>query len=273
MFEIYSNGKKVAESYFLSQLEEEEIGVFESLRTYGTRVFRQGEHLDRLFESAKTAGFAMPTRGSLEKELKLAVNAFRVVNPDKKKMDLFLRLTLMNKKIFVLVGEKKHSQELYESGVALKTSPIKRSLSNASAPEIKTSSYQNAVLATLEVAEPQTYEWIFLDRNGYVTEVRIGNLFIVTKDGLLTPPTLGILNGVTRRVVIECALQAGIKVKETFMTRHEIFNAQEAFLTNTSWEILPVRELDRRVIGKNIPGPITQKLQQTFRQKIKKEKL
>src|SRR5207237_1009643 len=126
----------------------------------------------------------------------------------------------------------------------LRTSNVRRSLSHASPPQAKTSAYQNALLATLEPSPG--YEWVFLDQSGFVTEVRIGNLFIIKGKMLATPPTTGILNGVTRRFVIELALQAGLKVREVPLTRHEIYNADEAFLTNTSWEILPVRELDGR---------------------------
>lgn len=266
-FHFYSNGKRIAGDFWIAKLQEEEIGVFESLRTYGRGIFHEKEHLARLAESAKTVGFKIPSLKELSAELQLAIKAFdrEVENVTG---DLFIRLTLFNHQTFVMVGERKHSPKLYEKGIALKTSPVRRSLSNAAPPEVKTSAYQNAVLASLEVSEEDTYEWVFLDRDGFVTEVRIGNLFIVRHDELLTPPLMGILNGVTRQFVIKCALQAGIKVKETPLTRHEIYNAQEAFLTNTSWEILPVRELDRRKIGQELPGKMTRKLQNLFRKKI-----
>lgn len=297
-FLLYSNGKKVTDQILLSQWRDDEIGIFESLRTYKGKIFQLEEHLDRLFESAKTSGFSsqersqkkgqspkgtVPTRKQLRKELELGLQAFKREEPGIKE-DLFLRLTLGRAGIFLLIGKRVHAPELYRRGVALKTSPVKRSLSNASFPEVKTSSYQNAVLASLEPAGAGTYEWLFLDRNGFVTEVRIGNIFIVKNGGaglvpgrkgrpqgsplLVTPPTIGILNGVTRRFVIKCALALQLEVKEVPLTRHEIYNADEAFLTNTSWEILPVRELDSRQIGTRIPGPVTLKLMRKFKTQI-----
>ena len=191
---LYSNGKKVTDKILLSEFREEEIGIFESLRTYRGKIFRLEEHLDRLFESAKTSGFwgrsywgqspiGPSLRKKLRRELELAIQAFRRDEPGLAQEDLFIRLTLLGRRIFVMPGVRVHPAALYLRGVALKTSPVKRSLSNASFPEVKTSSYQNAVLATLEPSGPETYEWLFLDQNGFVTEVRIGNLFIVKKGG------------------------------------------------------------------------------------------
>src|SRR3989338_2389629 len=284
-FHLYSNGKRVTDKIPLSEFSEEETGIFESLRTYGGKIFHLEEHLDRLFESAKTAGFSASSkkagreqsyflrtgpiknnfvpspldRKRLRREVELALRAFKREVPREKK-DLFIRLTLFQKKIFVMLGTRVHAPGLYRRGVALKTSPVKRSLSNASFPEVKTSSYQNAVLASLEPSGAGTYEWLFLDRNGFATEVRIGNFFMVKEKVLYTPPVLGILNGVTRRFVIKCSFALHFTVKEVPLTRHEIYNADEAFLTNTSWEIPPPRDLDPRRRGRKIPGPMTLKL-------------
>lgn len=266
-FSIYSNGKKVTDKIPLAAASEEGIGIFESLRTYRGKIFQIEDHLDRLLESAKTSGFpARLDRKELRRELELALGAFQKEKPEMAREDLFLRLTLWQDRLFILIGKKPHAPALYRLGVALKTSPVKRSLSNAAFPEAKTSAYQNAVLATLEPSGEETYEWLFLDRNGFVTEVRIGNLFILKDKALLTPPTTGILNGVTRRVVIKCGLALRWKVQEIPFTRHEIYNADEAFLTNTSWEILPVRELDSRRIGTSVPGPLTLKLMKKFKE-------
>jgi branched-chain amino acid aminotransferase len=101
----------------------------------------------------------------------------------------------------------------------------------------------------------------------------VGNFFIVKQTILHTPDTFGILNGVTRRFVIKCAQRSGLRVIETPLTRHDAFNADEAFLTNTSWEILPVAELDGRRIGTRVPGPVTLKLKRTFDQSIKESKI
>ncbi len=271
-FFLFSKGKRIKDSFLLKDFETEGLGIFESLRTYQGEIFRLQDHLKRFVESAKTAGLPMPcSLETLGRELRLALEAFQKENPGREKKDVFIRLMLWRDNPVVLIGEKKHPAFLYKEGVCLRTSPVKRSHSNASPPEVKTTAYQNAVLASLEPLQEKTYEWIFLDREGLVTEVRIGNLFIVTREGLFTPPTAGILNGVTRRFVIDCAHELKIPVQETPLTRHAIFNADEAFLTNTSWEILPVRELDGRRIGTKIPGPVSLKLQKFFKQKVSRE--
>ncbi len=258
---------KVALKNFLT----EDIGIFETLRVYSGKVFRFEDHLKRLEESAKTVGFSYPLKRSLiRKEVEKAIKGFG-------QKEAFVRITLLQDKIFVFIGARKHSKALYQKGISLQTTAVRRLLSNASFPEAKTTAYQNGVLASLEVRHDRIYEWVFLDQAGYVTEVRIGNLFIVNqkvknlKPELRTPPLAGILNGVTRRVVIECAFELGISVREEPLTRHDIYNAKEAFLTNTSWEILPVRVLDGRSIGSKIPGDFTLKLHDHFRKKVAEE--
>ena len=274
-FYLYSNGKSVEEKVLPEKFfNEDEIGIFESLRTYSGKFFKKEEHLQRFLESAHTAGVNNMNTSRLSAELDTALAAFRK-EVKSSKAELFIRLNvfpdIMPGKIFIMIGERKHSADIYKKGVCLRTSPVRRSLLNAAPPEVKTSAYQNPLLASLEPSDG-IYEWLFLDRNGFATEVRIGNLFIVpsggARPGLATPHKIGILNGVTRRFVIECAHQAGFEVKEKPLTRHEIYNAAEAFLTNTSWEILPIRELDGRRIGRKIPGPVTAKLQKIFKQRV-----
>jgi branched-chain amino acid aminotransferase len=270
-FAIFTQGREVTDKVLAQKLaKDDEIAVFESLRTYGSCIFRLEEHVKRFMESARTAGVSSRVRKeNVRQELQAALKGFITLHGALPDEDFFLRVTWWEDQIFVMVGQKKHAPALYQEGIVLKTSPVKRTLSNAAPAEAKTSAYQNAVLASVE---PQAaYEWLFLDRSGFVTEVRIGNLFIIKDKTLLTPPTQGILNGVTRRFVIECAHQLDIPVREVPVTRHEVYNADEAFLTNTSWEILPVRELDSRRIGSRIPGIITSKLQQTFKKKVQQE--
>ena len=204
----------------------------------------------------------------IRREVRLAVQGYG-------KAEAVLRVTWTPAGFLVMIGERRAPQDLYETGVTLKTSPVKRSLSHAAPPEAKTTDYTNALFATLEPRPAAVYEWVFLDSLGYVTEVRIGNLFIVDffgkKPRLRTPPLQGILNGVTRRFVIECALFEGLEVREEPLTRHEIYTASETFLTNTSWEILPVRSLDAREIGRQMPGPVTTQLHRCFRKKVQSE--
>lgn len=269
MNEVYSGGRKVRGELYLKEYDPYAVGVFESLRTYQGKIFHLEAHVERFMDSARTAGLQNLSARMIKEEVLLALKAFHQDYPKLKKDDVFIRVTAWpygakpGRKIFCVITQRKHAAEIYQKGVSLRTSSVRRSLSHASPPQAKTTAYQNPLLATLEPS--QGYEWVFLDQAGYVTEVRIGNLFIVKNKKIVTPPTTGILNGVTRRFVLECARTAKISALETPLTRYDIFNADEAFLTNTSWEILPVRELDGRKVGGKIPGPLTLKLHQLFK--------
>jgi len=257
--EIASNGK---------------VGIYESIKAYEGVLFKLEDHLDRFFESGKTVGLKIPeTRGEIRRRIEKAL-------AESGKKDAFVRLTLIDNVgathasplLSVIIAERTHSPELYRKGIVLKTSAVTRNTSASSFPEAKTTSgCLNQVLATLDPAPPGTYEILLLNQEGDLTEVRIGIFFIVKNGALFTPAPRGLLDGVTRRFVIKCARLGKIPFEERPLTRHELFNADEAFLTNTSWEILPIREVDGRRIGGRIPGPVTQKLQKLFRREVEKE--
>ena len=260
-------------------LSPEKTGIYESLRVYGGKIFRLEEHLDRFFESAKTVGLEiLETRAEIRRRIeKTLLNS--------KQKEAFLRLTWVgapppfDHELFIIVTKRSHPPEIYKKGVQLKTATVRRNASHQTFPEAKSTACLNQVLATLEPSPPGNYETLFLNSDGYLTEARIGNLFIVKAEVgathasplLLTPPAHGLLNGVTRRFVIECARLGRIPVEENPLMRHDLFNADEAFLTNTSWEILPIREVDGRTIGAEIPGPVTKRLQILFQKGIQRE--
>jgi len=265
----FLNGKPVEAKAGLNFINPEGAGIFETFRVYHGQIFREEEHLERLCESAQTVGLrpGLDIR-HIRREVRLAVKAYG-------KPEAVVRVTWVDAGLLVMIGERRAPPELYQTGIALQTSPIRRNLSHAAPPEAKSTDYMNALMATLEPRPAEVYEWIFLDQQGFVTEVRIGNIFIVDSAGkktrLRTPPLHGILNGVTRRFVIECALREGMEVREEPLTRHEIYTAGECFLTNTSWEVLPVRSLDARLIGREVPGLITTRLHQSFKKRVQKE--
>lgn len=268
-FKCYLEGKEVLDQALVEALNQNEIPVFESLRVYSGVVFRCDEHLKRLFESAKSCGISYPALSDLRSAISKALRAHGTT-------DGFIRITFHNKKIFVMIGERKHSAEIYKTGVDLKTSSFRMPSPRESIVQAKTGNYRLQLLQSAErvaslqssVVGRQSFEWLFLDENHFLTEARVGNYFMVKKGQILTPPSLSVLNGITRGVVIECARESGLLVKETPLTRHEAFNADEAFLTNTSWEILPVRSLDGRVVQEAVPGPVTQKLIKCFHRKV-----
>ena len=263
--QIFMNGKKIDSDRIVhSDFAEDQIFVFESLRSYKGVIFRLGEHLNRLFDSARTIGLKIKkTRSELKKELASSLTAHPA-------QDAFLRLGVDRENSYILVLDRKRPTWIYEKGVAIKTVVIRRNLTHSELTEPKTSAFFNNVLAAMEKQDSDAYDVIFLDSLGYVAEGTVWNIFMVKTKQLFTPQ-VGILNGVTRRFVIECAEQENLPVFETYLTRHDFWNADEAFLTNTSGEIVPIRSLDGRAIGKEIPGRVTNQLMVRFHQELDKE--
>ena len=150
------------------------------------------------------------------------------------------------------------------------TSVMRRPLLRADNSQIKCSQYVGGVLAHLDRGERKTHEIIFLDQNGFVADGSVSNIFLINDKRLLTPPvSSGILRGVTREQVMHLAAALGIKTQEMSVTRHTIYSSEECFMTNTSSEVLPVTEVDGRVIGDGLPGPVTRKLAAAFKRKTK----
>ena len=281
-YKIYHNGREIADQQPTALFREEDAGVFESMRVYDGKILHLGEHLQRLCGSAKTVGYKpCPDLKRLRRELALVLKVTGETNTS-------IRLTLWEGRAFVIIGARECPAEFYQKGVALKTASFPRGNANAFPYQAKASAYHQAMLASTEPHSDRIFDWIFLDQGNYLTETRVGNFFLVKylfthpvceqvrtrcvqKGGamLLTPPEHLILNGVTRRFVIKCALEIGFQVQEIPLTRHDFFNADEAFLSNTSWEILPVRELDGRLIGAGTPGPVTRKLHRFLKAKIR----
>ncbi|HNV87311.1 MAG TPA: aminotransferase class IV [Candidatus Omnitrophota bacterium] len=260
---LHETGKN-PERLSLDQLRAEKIAVFESLRTYRGILFRPEEHLDRLFASARTAGLVLPSsRGELRKLLEKAA-------AQDGGGELFLRLTVTGDRAFVIITRRVWPDEIYRKGICLRTVAAKRSLSHAVPPETKTSCYGPEVLASLEIG-PECFESLFLSQEGLVRETRNSNIFAVKRGVCVTPPSDGILAGVTRNFVMEFSRGAGAEIREDSLTRHELFNADEVFLTNTSGEIIPVREIDSRRIGVKIPGTQTRRFMRMFREKVREE--
>lgn len=163
-----------------------------------------------------------------------------------------------------------HPKTLYEKGVSVKTTSIRRWPLRSQDPQIKASQFMNGVLAALEKTDAPVYEWIFFGTEERVAEGSVSNLFLVDSRKRILTPCLGsgILKGVTRGVVIDLARQKGLGVTETFLTRHDFYTAWECFLTNTSSEVMPVVEMDGRMIGDGKPGVVTKMLLKRFRESV-----
>jgi len=265
--EVYINGKR-SEKVELSfpWFKKPQTNVFESLIAFEDGIFCLEEHLTRLFESAKTIGFqTKQTKDEIRQQILSASQQSTLAKP------IFLRVALQAEDTIVVVTKRSHAQQLYETGVSLKTSVVPRHLVNAHPPEAKTGQCMNGILAQLDPTAQDAFETLHLDREGFVKEARVWNIFILKSGVLRTPETQGILDGVTRRFVIKCAFEEQIDVQETPLTRHDVWNADEVFLTNTSGGIIPVRSLDGRLIGRSVPGERTRQLTKRFLSELKKE--
>ena len=164
--------------------------------------------------------------------------------------------------VIVIAGKiQLYPQELYEKGMEIVTVPTVRNLHSALNPAIKSLNYLNNILAKIEANNSGCEEAIMLNAEGFVAECTGDNVFIVKEDHVLTPPlTAGALYGITRRVVLDLASKLGFKTGEDNLTRYDLFNANECFLTGTGAELVPVVRIDGRIIGSGKPGPVTERL-------------
>ena len=280
---VYLNGKFVERSKAVVSVFDHGLlygdGVFEGIRSYDGLVFKLTEHIDRLFESAHTIMLRIPaTKAELVAVVKqsLRVNRLR---------DAYIRLVVTRGEgdlgldprkcsqptVFVIADKiELYPKKLYEEGLALITVATQRNVPEALNPQIKSLNYLNNILAKIEAITAGYEEAIMLSHSGYVTECTGENIFLVKGKQLLTPPPyIGVLRGITRQTVMELAAAQRLHVREELLTRHDLFNADEVFLTGTAAEIVPVVKIDGRQIGAGRPGPVTKKLQRAFRQVTK----
>lgn len=168
--------------------------------------------------------------------------------------------------IIIAANIQLYPLEYYQKGLEIITVPTVRNLHSALNPAIKSLNYLNNILAKIEANQAGCEEAIMLNAEGYVAECTGDNIFIVRGNELLTPPlAAGALYGITRRVVMEIATESGLKVSEPNLTRYDLFNADECFLTGSAAELVPVVKIDGRVIGAGIPGPVTERLVSQYR--------
>ncbi len=280
---VYLNGKFVDESQAMVSVFDHGLlygdGVFEGIRAYNGLVFKLKEHIDRLYESAHTIMLKIPLT---KEEMTEAVKASLRVN---KLRDGYVRLVVTRGEgdlgldprkcaratTFIIANKiQLYSQKLYDQGLALITVATQRNVPEALNPQIKSLNYLNNILAKIEAVNAGYEEAIMLSHSGYVTECTGENIFIVRGKQLLTPPPyVGVLRGITRQTVMDLGAQQKLHVKEDLLTRHDLFNADEVFLTGTAAEIVPVVKIDGRVIGAGHPGAQTKKLQHAFHQLTK----
>lgn len=276
---IYLDGKLLPESEAKISVFDHGLlygdGVFEGIRFYNGRVFRLTEHLVRLYESARSICLNMPlTFEELEKATldTVAANNLR---------DGYIRLVVTRgvgslglnpyqcpkASVFIIAGSiSLYPAEKYEKGLTMVTCATRRPAPAALSPQVKSLNYLNNVMAKIEAIQGGGEEGVMLNEQGYVAECTGDNLFIVKKGKVYTPPiSAGGLDGITRGVAIELLTELGVPVIESNLTRHDIFVAEECFLTGTAAEVIAAVVLDRRIIGDGKPGQLTQKLVAKFK--------
>jgi len=245
-------------------------GVFEGIRAYDGRLFKLSEHIDRLFCSAKAILLAIPmTRQEMAQAVLAACRRDRM-------RDGYVRLLVTrgvgslglnpnhckHPSVIIIAGKiQLYPIELYQRGLKIITVPTMRNSHSALDPAIKSLNYLNNILAKIEALNGGCEEAILLNAQGFVAECTGDNIFIIKGGQLFTPPlSAGALHGITRGVVIELAREKGMTVSEPNLTRYDLFNADECFLTGTGAEIIAAVQIDGRTVGNGKPGPVTLQL-------------
>lgn len=253
-------------------------GVFEGIRIYNGKVFKHKEHIERLYDSAKAIHLKVPIS---PEELTKAVEETVKVN---NRTDGYIRLIVTRgpgtlgldprkcepNVIIIVDGIALYPPELYDNGLEIITASTIRNHPNAVNPRVKSLNYLNNILAKMEAIRAGCLEAIMLNHKGDVAECTGDNIFVIKKGVMRTPPIdAGILEGITRNFVIELAIKQGVPVVECNLSRHDVYIADEMFLTGTAAEVIAVTKVDDRVIGTGKQGPITKSLREAFTKAVR----
>lgn len=256
-------------------------GVFEGIRVYNGNIFRMKEHLDRLYDSARSIMLNIPY--SLEE---LTEKMIHTVERNRLK-DAYIRLVVSRgagdlgldpnncgraNTVIIVEPLAIFPKHLYETGIDIVTVPTRRNRPDVLSPKVKSLNYLNNILVRIEAHMAGVSEALMLNDQGYVAEGSADNVFIYKKGKLYTPPGyIGALEGITRNAIMEIAEDLGYEVKEEPFTRHDVYTAEEVFLTGTAAEVIAVVKVDGRTIGEGRPGDHTNKLLEQFRKRVVEE--
>ncbi len=251
-------------------------GLFEGIRIYGGKVFKLDEHLARLYHGCRYLGYEMSIGfDELKKTLldvcrqseiadgyiRLNVTRGTGLGLDPKNMDREPNVMIMVSTLAL------YPPEAYENGLEVITTSLRVIPPDCLDPRVKCiGRYASNILAKAEANRAGAGEGLMLNGQGYLAECTGDNLFLIHGKKIRTPhPACGILEGITRNTVMKLAKDAGYEVEEAFMTPFDVYTADEAFLTGTAAEVIPMISLDTRPIGTGLPGPVTRDLMARFR--------
>jgi len=256
-------------------------GIFEGIRVYGGRVFRLEQHLDRLYESARYLMLDIPLARD---ELRAAIletvrrSGLRdayirpVISRGVGDLGLDPRKCKTPTVVIIVDTIQLYPKDAYERGLRMITATTRKIRPDALSPQAKSLNYLSNIMARMEANQAGVDEAVMLNSEGYVCECSADNLFLVRESEVWTPPPyVGILKGITRGAVIELARELGVLLMERVFTLHDIYTADECFLTGTGAEVGPVVEVDGRKIAEGRPGAITLRLIAAFRDLVRCE--
>ena len=256
-------------------------GVFEGIRVYNRRIFRHRAHLERLYDSARALALTIPLTID---EMGAAVE--ETVRRNERE-DAYIRLIVTRgagelgidphscptPSVIVIVSDVRvYPRELYAGGIKVMTSATRQVSHEAIDPRIKSLNYLKNILAKIDAQQAGAHEAIMLNAEGFIAECTADNLFVIRGGRLLTPsPQDGALGGITRGAVLELAGEARVPAAEARLTRYDLYTADEAFVTGTGAELMPVATADGRPIADGKPGPITRRLTEAFHALVRNE--
>jgi branched-chain amino acid aminotransferase len=252
-------------------------GIFEGIRAYHGRIFRMRDHMDRLYHSARSIMLEIPY--SKDELGELLLETVRRTGLD----EAYIRLIVSRgpgdlgidprkcpkASVYIIAGAiALYPKEKYAKGLRATIASTRRNRPDSLNPQVKTLNYLNNILAKIEAIQSGVDEAIMLNEAGYVAEGAADNIWVVQDGILCTPPThVGILEGITRKVLMELCDENGIRWREKTMVVHDLIRADEVFLCGTGAELIPVVEIDGRVIGSGKPGPVFQRMLDLFRER------
>src|SRR5689334_17193780 len=254
-------------------------GVFEGIRVYSGRVFRAADHLTRLFDSAKAIRLTIPySREEVKAAMEQTIKANNFT-------DCYIRLVVTRGAGYLGLNPNKcpratmivitdtielYPREMYDKGMAVITASVIRNHPNALSPRVKSLNYLNNILAKIEAVDAGVPEAIMLNHEGNVAECTGDNIFTVRGGTVFTPSTHdGILEGITRQVILELCARMSIPCVEKTLQRHDLYIAEECFLTGSAAEVVPVTKIDGRSIGAGTPGAVTKRIMDAFHRYIR----